>query len=136
MNRILLIDDDIDDAGLFREALKRIAPSILFQHFFEGAEALRHLMGEKDPLPDIIFVDINMPKINGWEFLVSFRAVRHLQHVPVIIYTTSSEDREIKKAKALGANGFISKPDSFTQLKETLAAILAQPTELLAKTLD
>jgi len=136
MNRILLIDDDIDDAGLFREALKRIAPSILFQYFNEGEEALRNLLEEKNVLPDIIFVDINMPKINGWEFLVGIRELRHLKQVPVIIYSTSSEEKEIRKAKQLGANGFITKPDSFTQLKEMLATILAQPVELLAKTLD
>jgi len=132
MNRILLIDDDIDDAGLFREALKRIAPSILFQYFNAGEEALRNLLEEKSVLPDIIFVDINMPKISGWEFLTSFRAVRHLLHIPVIIYSTSSEEREIKKAKELGANGFITKPDSFSQLKEMLVSILAKPVAIFS----
>jgi CheY-like chemotaxis protein len=136
MNRILLIDDDIDDVGLFREALKRIAPSVSLQYFNEGEEALGNLLEEKNVLPDIIFLDINMPKVNGWEFLVSFREARHLKHVPVIIYSTSSENREIRKAKELGANGFITKPDSFTQLKEMLAAILAQPLEQLAETLE
>jgi len=136
MNRILLIDDDIDDAGLFSAALKKVAPLVSLQYFNEADKALQYLLEEKEGLPDIVFVDINMPKINGWELLVSIRGVPHLNHVPVVIYSTSSVDNEIIKAKTLGANGYISKPDNFPQLKRMLAVVLTQPVEQLAETLE
>ena len=136
MDRILLIDDDIDDAGLFREALDRVAPSVSLQCFSEGEEALQSLMEEKNALPDIIFLDINMPKVNGWECLAKLRKAGRLKQVPVFIYSTSSEDREVKKAITLGANGLIRKPDDFTQLKQMLTSILAQPVGQLVETLQ
>ncbi|HEY4148160.1 MAG TPA: response regulator, partial [Chitinophagaceae bacterium] len=72
MNSILLIDDDADEASLFGEALKRVAPSVLFRYINEGGAALKDLLNDAGSLPDIIFLDINMPKINGWHCLARF----------------------------------------------------------------
>ena len=71
MNSILLIDDDADEASLFGEALKRIAPSVSFRYINEGGAAIKDLLNEDVSLPDIIFLDINMPKINGWYCLIT-----------------------------------------------------------------
>jgi len=136
MNRILLIDDDIDDAGLFREALKRVDPSVSLQYFCDGDEALRDMLEQKNHLPDIIFLDINMPKTNGWQYLTKFREEQFLKYVPVIMYTTSSEVSDLRKSEELGANGLVTKPDDFDQLKKILTSILAAPIEQLAKTLQ
>lgn len=132
-----MIDDDIDDVGLFKEALKRVAPSsVSFQYYNEGNEALVNLLDPAKPLPDIVFLDINMPKINGWQCLSRMRQEQRLKRLPVIIYSTSSEPREIKKAKELDASGFLTKPNDFDQLKKILASILASPPGQLADTLQ
>jgi CheY-like chemotaxis protein len=136
MNSILLIDDDADEASLFGEALKRIAPSVSFRYINEGGAAIEDLLNEGVSLPDIIFLDINMPKINGWYCLARFREAEHLKPVPVVMYSTSKQPREIKKAKDLGATGFITKPDDFTRLKEILSLVLSAEADQLARMLE
>ncbi|HEY4150931.1 MAG TPA: response regulator [Chitinophagaceae bacterium] len=136
MNSILLIDDDADEASLFGEALKRVAPSVSFRYINEGDAALKELLNDTDPLPDIIFLDINMPKINGWNCLSRFREAEHLKPVPVVMYSTSTQPREIKKAKDLGATGFITKPDDFSRLKEILSLVLNAEAGQLAGMLE
>ena len=135
MNRILLIDDDFDDAGIFREALEEVDPGIVFQYFSDGAEAMQDLDRLEELLPDLIFLDINMPTISGWECLGEFKKKEPLNGVPVIIYTTSSQRQEVEKAKALGASAFITKPNDFKILKSVLAAIVSSPSGRLTETL-
>src|SRR5882672_3999637 len=108
MKRFLLIDDDVDDAGLFREALKKVAPFVSLQHFDGGNGVVQSLVEQAAPLPDIIFLDINMPRVNGWQCLAGFKNEARLKDVPVIIYSTSSQAGEIEKARKLGAYGFIT----------------------------
>jgi len=136
MKRILLIDDDMDDLGLFGEALRQIDASILFNYYINGGDALEELADKKMATPDLIFLDINMPAISGWQCLEAFKKETHLKDVPVLMYTTSSQAREIEMAKALGASGFITKPDDFNLLKKMLVAILGAHPENLAQTLE
>lgn len=126
MRKIILIDDDRDDAELFQEALFEIDPSVGFEHFEESKEALKILLQKQDHLPDFIFLDINMPLVSGWQCLTEFKKTEHLKKIPVIMFTTSSQPKEKETAKELGADGFISKPSEYALLKNLLTSILIE----------
>jgi CheY-like chemotaxis protein len=123
MMRVLLIDDDTDDATLFKEALGEIGLEVHFEHFDDPKEALRHLLRTTDKLPYLNFLDINMPIISGGECLSQFKKTEHLKEIPVIMYTTSSQAREKQMAGDLGAAGYITKHDYF-KLKELLSTLI------------
>lgn len=124
MKLILLIDDDRDDAELFKDALAEINPSIEFKHYDDAKEGLHQLLHTHQHLPDLIFLDINMPIINGWECLHQFKQAEHLKNIPVIMFTTSSQPREKEIAQDLGAAGFITKPSEFKELKDLLSSAI------------
>ena len=124
MKQILLIDDDRDDAELFKEALSEIDASIAFEHCEDSKEGLKTLLHRRNGLPDMIFLDINMPIVSGWQCLTEFKKTEHLKTIPVIMFTTSSQPKEKQLAEELGANGFITKPSEFKSLKSLLASIL------------
>ena len=113
-----LVDDDTDDAGLFCEALKEVDPSAVCHLASHGEEALEIL--ERVGAPDIIFLDINMPRMNGWECLAELKTSDAYKDIPVIMYSTSSYQREIDIAKEAGALCFFTKPDSYKDLKKML----------------
>jgi CheY-like chemotaxis protein len=136
MPTIYLIDDDMDDVELFREALEEVDPSVSLQYANDGYEAVRDLTEQKQVLPDLIFLDISMPVFNGLQCLASFKKDDKLKDLPVIMYTTSSQEREIRTARELGASGFVTKPNDFKHLKRMLAMILDTPMELLPAALQ
>ena len=124
MKQILLIDDDRDDAELFKEALSEINSSIGFEHYDDSKLVLQNLLEKQTNLPDLIFLDINMPIISGWQFLAEFKKREHLKDIPVIMFTTSSQPKEREMAKELGAAGFVTKPNEYKTLKELLTSVL------------
>jgi CheY-like chemotaxis protein len=124
MKQILLIDDDRDDAELFKEALSELDASIGFEHYEDSKEGLRTLLERRNGLPDIIFLDINMPLVSGWQCLTEFKKSDHLKDIAVIMFTTSSQPRERELAKELGAEGFITKPSDYKTLKTMLASVI------------
>jgi CheY-like chemotaxis protein len=136
MNRILLIDDDMDDAGIFKEALEEVNPSIAFQYFLDGNDALHALSDKGTPLPDLIFLDINMPTLSGWDCLGGLKNTSALADIPVVMYTTSSHPKEKKTAIDMGATGFITKPHDYRSLKDIIAFIVETPVDRLAQGLS
>jgi CheY-like chemotaxis protein len=136
MLTIYLIDDDMDDVELFREALEEVDPSVSLQYANDGYEAVRALTEQKQVLPDLIFLDISMPVFNGLQCLASFKKEEKLRDLPVIMYTTSSQEREVRAARELGASGFVTKPNEFKHLKRMLAMILDTPVEQLPAALE
>ncbi len=131
MQSIYLIDDDIDDVELFRDALEEVAPFISFHYANDGHEAVRNLTERRGPLPDLVFLDISMPVFSGLQCLASFKNDEQLKAVPVIMYSTSSQEREIRMARELGALAFVTKPNDFRLLKRILTLVLDTPvTEL------
>jgi DNA-binding response OmpR family regulator len=121
--RILLIDDDRDDRDLFCEALGTVAPAIACDCAPDGMQALKKLESQEAVLPDVIFLDINLPIISGWQCLNMLKKTDTLQHIPVIIYTTSSHERDKKIAKDFGALTFFTKPHDFDELKKSLRIV-------------
>jgi len=125
MNRIFLIDDDEDDQLFFSEALKLINPSLQYDSAANGKIALDKLTSI-DRLPDLIFLDLNMPVMNGYEFLKQAMNNLHINKIPIGIFTTSNILSDIERAKELGAKFFFTKPNDFNVLCDKLEKILTE----------
>jgi CheY-like chemotaxis protein len=120
-----LVDDDVDDRFIFKEALEHINESIIFVSAYDGTDALDQLNSNNFTTPDIIFLDLNMPRLNGKELLVAIKKMKGYQNVPVIVYSTSSSPVDINKCMELGADGYMIKHNSFKQLCNDLKEVLS-----------
>ena len=116
-----LIDDDIDDQEIFVLVLKSVNPSITCVTANDGIEAVTKLTEEEAFNPDYIFLDLNMPRMDGRECLQEIKKIDRLKKVPVIIYSTSSGQNDMLATRALGASGYLEKQSSVTELKKKLA---------------
>ncbi|HTM92976.1 MAG TPA: response regulator, partial [Flavisolibacter sp.] len=120
---ILLVDDDADDQYVFKDALQNVDASIIVETAVDGIDALQKL-AENKAAPQLIFLDLNMPRMNGKSFLKEIKSSQALQSIPVIVYSTSSNPADIEETKVLGAKDFIIKPNSYNELCEVLATAL------------
>ncbi len=124
---ILLADDDFDDAEIFSEALQKVKEPIEFLHFETGQAAFDFLISaEAEKLPHYIFLDINMPVLNGWQTLSKIKKHDDLNAIPVIMYTTSSSSNEKNVAIDLGAQAFITKPTDIGDLVKRLRDVIKE----------
>ncbi|MDR3679411.1 MAG: response regulator [Flavipsychrobacter sp.] len=123
IRHILLIDDDKDDAGIFEDALTEINSSVIFRYLDNGKKIFDTL-NRMEPLPQIIFLDVNMPSVSGWDCLRLLKSNDAYRHIPVIMFSTSSHQKEADIASDLGAYKFMAKPHSYTDLKKMLANLL------------
>ncbi len=126
----LLVDDDTDDALLFGEVLEDVNPTIRLLTATDGIKALEALSNDDD-IPEIIFLDLNMPRMDGKECLAEIKADERLKDVKVIIYTTSSHSADVEQTMQMGATAFITKPSNIHDLRNILSSISsAQPGRL------
>ena len=126
---ILLADDDEDDVEFFSDAVRQVNAAIKLHAVYDGSEALEYLKSA-DKVPDCIFLDLNMPRINGLECLQQIRNMDALKELAVFIYSTSNNSREISEAMKSGATHYIIKTFSFTQLTRKLNLILSDVKNL------
>lgn len=119
---VLNVDDDQEDREFFCEALREIDPSITCLIAGSGMEAFS-LLQNQTPLPDYIFLDINMPMMDGKQCLKILKGVAEFEAIPVIMYSTSTDTREIRECYKLGAEDFLIKPHSFEKLVNDLTSI-------------
>ncbi len=119
-NLVFLADDDVDDREFFISACSDVDEALRCSTFPDGKSILDHLLKSGSELPDIVFLDINMPMKNGFECLEEIRNSNHLRDLCIIMYSTSNNLMDIKKSYELGANGFVQKPNSFNSLKKLL----------------
>jgi CheY-like chemotaxis protein len=131
-----LVEDDLDDVTLFEEILREIDPSILFYSAGNGIEALEKLRSFGDKLPNYIFLDLNMPLMDGKQCLEELKKDDKLKNIPVIIFTTSSQSRDIEQTIQMGAACFITKPTSMKELKNILASIAESNSRNLRETIQ
>lgn len=117
-----LIDDDEDDREIFSLALNEVNPAIECIVACDAFEALEKLADEHF-IPDIIFLDLNMPRLNGKKCLMEIKKIAHISNVPVIMYSTSLNNTDIAETKRLGAADFVSKPSSVFALTKILTHI-------------
>jgi CheY-like chemotaxis protein len=120
---ILFSDDDTDDALLFTQAADLMTTSSILLSFAEDGEQLMRYLS-REMLPDMIFLDLNMPVKNGIECLKEIRADKKLDWLPVIIYTTSDNPRDIDACFDLKANLYVVKPTSFENIIKTLKKVI------------
>ena len=110
---ILLVEDDDLDIISVQRSLKKLESEYVLLTAYNGIEAL-DVLKNLDALPDVILLDLNMPKMNGIEFLRILRADKELKNIRVFIMTTSSEGADRDLAEALGISGYIIKPLNYT----------------------
>lgn len=124
---ILLVEDNAGDARLTAEALKDGKFHIHLQVARDGVEALAKLRQEPPyqdaPRPDLILLDLNLPKKDGREVLAEIRADPGLARIPVVVLTTSAAEQDILRAYDLNANCYITKPVDFDQFVEIVRSI-------------
>ena len=116
---VLLADDDVDDCLLFRDALKELAAPIAL-HTVNNGEQLMKTMAANDRLPDLLFLDLNMPRKNGLECLTELMANERTRKVPVIIISTSFNFDVVNLLHEKGARYYIRKPEEFENLKSVI----------------
>ena len=117
--KILLVEDSDDDAFFFDLALRKTQWASERIHVIDGRQAVDYLetSAKEEKCPDIIFLDLHMPKMTGLELLKILKADADLSHIPVVICTDSKLVKEMDECKRLGAAEVISKPASFLLIK-------------------
>ncbi len=121
---IFIVDDDEDDKELFIRSAKEVNSRISFVTASDGQEAMRLLKDERNRIPDYIFLDLRMPRINGQQCLEEIAKDERLRHIPVFIYTTSNDVKESIDLKKKGAVHFITKPDHPDDIYYILSVVL------------
>jgi CheY-like chemotaxis protein len=129
MLTILIIEDNEDDAFLLRAALNREGINSSVHLVANGKEGVRYLLGEgayadrvQSPLPDVIFTDLNLPIMSGFDVLSWLKGHPELSVLPTMVISASNRDEDIQKAYQLGANAYLIKPGSLAQLQKIIRA--------------
>jgi CheY-like chemotaxis protein len=122
-SKILLVDDDEDDRHLFEIALQEVAHPITCTTLSNAKEALQKLEYQ-EILPDVIFTDLNMPQMDGIDFLSRLKRSEQLGHIPVYVLSTTANPFAITQTKNIGACDFFVKPDTLPGLTAMLLQVL------------
>jgi CheY-like chemotaxis protein len=122
---LFLVDDDVDDHEIFKSALAQVDGGIVLLIAGNGQDALK-MLSAQDKLPDYIFLDLNMPRMGGIQFLSEIKKSDTLCKIPVIVYSTSNHPGDREKALNAGAERFFTKPARYTELCELLQSLLHQ----------
>ena len=120
MATILLVEDNPDDEELTRIAFEEsnLANQLVVAH--DGVEALEFLLDPQRPLPQMVLLDLKLPKLNGLEVLRRLRADERGKFLPVVILTSSDEERDLFDSYGLGANSYVRKPVDFAQFVDSV----------------
>jgi len=121
---ILLADDDEDDRFIFTEAFEAVKMKTVVKTVNDGVELMEQLKDDRNKLPNILFLDLNMPRKSGMECLMEIKRFDHLKEIAIAIYSTSASEQDIEDAFVKGANVYIKKPSDFTTLKNLLEEVI------------
>lgn len=122
----MIVDDDVDDCEFFCEAVTEINPFSKCLTASNGEDALIKLRGRTEPLPDFIFLDLNMQRMDGRKCLVELKKDVNLKNIPVIILSTSNSQKDIDETKFLGASYYLTKPSEYQKLRKEIAFVITQ----------
>lgn len=123
---ILLADDDLDDRSFFEKALEEIPIATKLVMVYNGEQLMDHLDNKANLIPDILFLDLSMPRKTGFECLVEIKENKRLKDIPVIMFTTSFtrsidfEDNLKNTLSRMGASDYLRKPGDFEELKQVI----------------
>ncbi len=124
MKTVLLAEDEDNDVFMMQRAVRKMGEPISLQVAKNGEEAIDYLSGQEKfsdrnlyPLPDLILLDINMPRKNGFDVLLWLKQNETLPHIPVVMVTSSTVKSDVDKAHELGAIAYLVKPVAFDELK-------------------
>ena len=117
--RLYLADDDLDDRQLFMDALTEIQIPTVVKQFDNGIDLMDDLFSSKT-MPDVIFLDLYMPIMDGFECLSDIRSFAKFSDIQIVVYSSIYRDREVKQLKEDGANQYLQKPPSYNELKTLL----------------
>lgn len=121
-----LIDDDIDDQEIFNQALEIIDIDVVCVMANDGVDALEKINKNPSFVPDVIFVDMNMPRMNGLQCLENIKRINRFENVTLIIYSTSVDQKIIAQMQLLGIREFIEKPSNFNVLTAKLTQVFEE----------
>ncbi len=125
---ILIAEDDADDRFLLKSAFEENGYNDKLEFVENGVEMIDYLdklvdLNSEAALPRFILLDLNMPKKDGREVLKEIKQNTHLSKIPIIIFSTTNNEQEMRRCYELGANSYITKPNSFESLIKTVAAL-------------
>jgi CheY-like chemotaxis protein len=123
--RVFLADDDEDDCMLFQEALNDMDRKVELTVSRDGEELMNTFDEKVPPPPNVLFLDLNMPRKSGFECLKEMRKSDKLKDIPVVVFSTSADNDHIKKTFHDGANYYARKPGNFVELKKLIEQVLA-----------
>lgn len=129
MEKLLLADDDVDDRLFFQDAVEELRLTVDLVTVCDGVELMEFLNEGTGKLPDVLFLDLNMPRKSGFECLSEIKLSSSLRKIPVIIFSTSLDPDVVNKLYDIGAHYYIRKPGDFNVLKE----VIHHATVLLSK---
>jgi len=118
--KLLLADDDVDDRFFFKDSLSKLPIETNLTTVTNGVELMTVLMTEKEGLPDVIFLDLNMPMKSGFECLSEIMAHDKFRDLPIIIYSTSMDEPVVNSLYEQGAYHYIRKPGEYSKLKDVI----------------
>jgi two-component system, chemotaxis family, response regulator Rcp1 len=126
--RVLLVEDNPGDVDLIRDSLEEVVPYLDITVVGNGAEALEYLSPRPAsdaarPLPDLMLLDLNLPKVSGHEVLSEARRTSDLRTLPIVVVTSSDAMRDIVTSYALGANSYVTKPGELASFQSTVKAL-------------
>lgn len=121
---ILLAEDDEDDRRFFKDAFEEVKMKTVVHMVNDGVELMNHLTKEGVVLPNILFLDLNMPRKTGMECLKEIKRMAHLKDIAIAIYSTSASEEDVEKTFVHGANVYIKKPSDFNALKKILSEVI------------
>jgi CheY-like chemotaxis protein len=128
---ILVADDDENDLRMIEMALNRGEQSTAVSYVHDGGEALDYLYGrgrfahQGVESPGLILLDLHMPRVDGWEVLKQVKADERLKWIPVVVFSSSAREVDVRHCYDLGANAYVVKPIDFEQFQQTIEAIEA-----------
>lgn len=120
---LLYIDDDPEDKEFFQEAVRQLDPSIQCYTAKDGLEGMS-VLDEMMVWPDFIFVDMNMPVMNGRQFLVEIKQKIRVRSIPVVIYTTTAHPGDLETFQHLGAHRVLIKPNSMQEIADLVNSVI------------
>jgi len=127
-HKLMLADDDIDDCIFFRDALQELPITATLSTANNGIELMQFLNDHPDNLPDILFLDLNMPRKTGFECLSEIKLNKNLRNLPIVVFSTSFDHKVVNTLYEKGVHYYLRKPGEFSKLKQ----LIHQAISLLA----